>query len=162
MTGSQMPTVRRRIPGMTSQPSTPESTATVNPDAATGMAAETEGQTPTALAPAPPAVDESVEQAQARPERPRRAGQSTGTAAVPRRRPARDYTTTRLVNFRIPSDLHDRFRELMHDVESEHPKLRNPSLTELVIALLEEGPETADQVAQLIRRKRAAELEAEV
>jgi predicted transcriptional regulator len=29
--------------------------------------------------------------------------------------------------------------------------------TELVIALLEEGPQTADEVAELIRRKRTAE-----
>ena len=38
-------------------------------------------------------------------------------------------------------------------------RLRRPSLTELVIALLEEGPQTADEVAELIRRKRAAEHE---
>ena len=40
-------------------------------------------------------------------------------------------------------------------------RLRQPSLTELVIALLEEGPQTADEVAELIRRKRAAEHGAE-
>ena len=40
-------------------------------------------------------------------------------------------------------------------------RLRRPSLTELVIALLEEGPQTADEVAELIRRKRAAEHGAE-
>jgi hypothetical protein len=61
------------------------------------------------------------------------------------------------VNFRIPVDLHDRYRQLVRDAEDRHPRLRRPSLTELVIALLEEGPATPDQVAELIRRKRAAE-----
>jgi hypothetical protein len=62
-----------------------------------------------------------------------------------------------LVNFRIPVDLHDRYRQLVREAEQQHPRLRHPSLTELVIALLEEGPGTADEVADLIRRKRAAE-----
>ena len=75
------------------------------------------------------------------------------------RRPAADYASTRLVNFRIPVDLHDRFRGLVREAEVRHPRLRRPSLTELVIALLEEGPQTADEVAELIRRKRAAEHE---
>lgn len=77
----------------------------------------------------------------------------------PARRPAADYGTTRLVNFRIPVDLHDRFRDLVRETEARHRKLRKPSLTELVIALLEEGPQTADEVAEMIRRKRAAEHE---
>ena len=77
----------------------------------------------------------------------------------PERRPAADYASTRLVNFRIPVDLHDRFRGLVREAEVRHPRLRRPSLTELVIALLEEGPQTADEVAELIRRKRAAEHE---
>jgi hypothetical protein len=75
------------------------------------------------------------------------------------RRPAGDYATTRLVNFRIPVDLHDRFRGLVRETEIQHRRLRKPSLTELVIALLEEGPQTADEVAEMIRRKRAAEHE---
>ena len=66
------------------------------------------------------------------------------------------------MNFRIPVDLHDRYRQLVRDAEQRHPRLRHPSLTELVIALLEEGPATADEVADLIRRKRAAEHGAEV
>lgn len=70
---------------------------------------------------------------------------------------AADYASTRLVNFRIPVDLHDRFRALIREVEDEHSRLRRPSLTELVIALMEEGPQTPDEVAELIRRKRAAE-----
>jgi len=68
-----------------------------------------------------------------------------------------DYSVTRLVNFRLPADLHDRFRGLVRDAEKRHPRLRKASLTELVIALLEEGPQTADAVAELIRRKRLAE-----
>lgn len=74
-------------------------------------------------------------------------------------RRAADYAATRLVNFRVPVDLHDRFKALVRDVESMYPRLRHPSLTELVIALLEEGPQTADEVAEMIRRKRAAEHE---
>jgi hypothetical protein len=61
------------------------------------------------------------------------------------------------VNFRLPADLHDRFKGLVRDAEQRHPRLRHPSLTELVIALLEEGPADADEVAELIRRKRVAE-----
>lgn len=45
----------------------------------------------------------------------------------------------------------------MHEAERRHPQLRRPTLTELMIALLEEGPSTADEVAELIRRKRIAE-----
>jgi hypothetical protein len=78
------------------------------------------------------------------------------------RRPAADYATTRLVNFRLPVDLHDRFKELVRDAEREYPRLRHPSLTELLIALLEEGPSTVDEVADLIRRKRAGEHETEI
>jgi hypothetical protein len=76
------------------------------------------------------------------------------------RRPAADYASTRLVNFRIPVDLHDRYRQLVREAEQRHPRLRHPSLTELVIALLEEGPSTADEVAEVIRRKRVDELTA--
>jgi len=61
------------------------------------------------------------------------------------------------VNFRIPVDLHDRYKQLVRDAEQRHPRLRRPSLTELIIALLEEGPGTADEAAELIRRRRAAE-----
>jgi hypothetical protein len=66
------------------------------------------------------------------------------------------------VNFRIPVDLHDRYRQLVREAEQQHPRLRRPSLTELVIALLEEGPGTADEAAELIRRKRAGEHAAEL
>jgi hypothetical protein len=84
----------------------------------------------------------------------------TAREPVIERRPAADYASTRLVNFRIPVDLHERFRGLVREAEINHPRLRRPSLTELVIALLEEGPQTADEVAELIRRKRAAGHEA--
>ncbi len=70
-----------------------------------------------------------------------------------------DYSATRLVNFRLPVDLHDRFRALVREAEERHPRLRKASLTEVVIALLEEAPQTADDVAELIRRKRLAEHE---
>ena len=68
-----------------------------------------------------------------------------------------DYSVTRLVNFRLPVDVHDRFRALVREAEERHPRLRKASLTELVIALLEEGPQSADDVADVIRRKRMDE-----
>ena len=68
-----------------------------------------------------------------------------------------DYGATRLVNFRLPVDLHDRCKALVREVEALYPRLRHPSVTELVIALLEEGPTDAGAAAELIRRKRAAE-----
>jgi hypothetical protein len=74
-----------------------------------------------------------------------------------RDRRSRDYAATRLVNFRLPVDLHDRYRELVQEVEKAHPRIRRPSLTEVLIGLLEEGPQTTDGVAELIRRKRASE-----
>ena len=86
-----------------------------------------------------------------------RVGRRSAVGGPPERRPAADYASTRLVNFRIPVDLHDRFRGLVREAEARHPRVRRPSLTELLIALLEEGPQTADEVAELIRRKRAAE-----
>jgi hypothetical protein len=70
-----------------------------------------------------------------------------------------DYSVTRLVNFRLPVDVHDRFRALVREAEERHPRLRKASLTELVIALLEEGPQSADDVADVIRRKRMDEHE---
>jgi hypothetical protein len=150
-----MPSVRRRpISGMASQPITPPAPAPtpapveadhhVDDDA---RASEAEGST-TALA-------EGNDAAAVRSDGRR------GTAREPviERRPAADYASTRLVNFRIPVDLHDRFRGLVREAEARHPRLRRPSLTELVIALLEEGPQSGDEVAELIRRKRAAEHE---
>ena len=82
---------------------------------------------------------------------------TTSTAARSGGRPVTDYASTRLVNFRLPVALHDRYKRLVRDVEDTYPRLRHPSLTEVLIGLLEEGPDTVDEVAALIRRKRAAE-----
>jgi len=146
-----MPSTRRRpIPGMASQPIPTE---------------------PAAAEPVNRAVESITENPEVRPRpaparasrrRPRvLSGQSVGgdEARATGRRPAADYASTRLVNFRIPVDLHDRFRALVHESETRHPWLRKQSLTELLIAMLEEGPQTADEVAELIRRKRLAEHE---
>lgn len=144
----EMPSARRRpIPGMASPP-----------------------------IPDPPPVAAALEDAPAgaddlevgpRRERSRAPRRSVGEPSAQRsgagekraleRRPAADYASTRLVNFRIPVDLHDRYRALVREAEDRHPRLRKQSLTELLIALLEEGPQTADEVAELIRRKRLAE-----
>jgi hypothetical protein len=149
-----IPSVRRRpIPGMASQaiaPAAPtpavEADQHVDDDA---RASEAEAST-TAFA-------EGNDAAVVRSDGRRCAAREP----VIERRPAADYASTRLVNFRIPVDLHDRFRGLVREAELNHPRLRRPSLTELMIALLEEGPQTADEVAELIRRKRAAEHGAE-
>jgi hypothetical protein len=110
--------------------------------------------------------DPQIETAASPRQRPdadeqRRVKRPTKGSAAPslEQRRAVDYASTRLVNFRIPVDLHDRFRALVREAEDRHPRLRKQSLTELVIALLEEGPQTADEVADLIRRKRLAEHE---
>jgi hypothetical protein len=152
-----MPSVRRRpIPGMASQPiAAPAPAPTPAPveadDHVDGDAPVPEVEASTA------ALTEGNDVAPVRPDGRRRAAREP----VIERRPAADYASTRLVNFRIPVDLHDRFRGLVREAELNHPRLRRPSLTELVIALLEEGPQTADEVAELIRRKRAAEHGAE-
>jgi hypothetical protein len=110
----------------------------------------------------PPLIpDEPAGRVESRSSRGLRGDRRSTAGGPPERRPAADYASTRLVNFRIPVDLHDRFRGLVREVELNHPRLRRPSLTELMIALLEEGPQTADEVAELIRRKRAAEHRAE-
>jgi len=51
----------------------------------------------------------------------------------------------------------DRYRQLVREAEDRDPRLRRPSVTEVVIGLLAEGPTTPDDGAGLIRRKRAAE-----
>ena len=132
------PTRRRQIPGM----------------AQTGLASEPPGP-----AAAPPRRQRAPKPPDQHRRHPARVDGPDDLA--PARRPAADYSATRLVNFRLPADLHDRFKQLVRDAEEDHPRLRRPSLTELVIALLEEGPTTPDEVAELIRRKRAAEHGAE-
>jgi hypothetical protein len=141
MSGQQpMPPTRRRpIPGMASDPS--------------GL-----GQESTLIDPQP--ADLSFTESRAEIAGGDGAdGQDGARQGRAARRPAADYAITRLVNFRIPVDLHERFRGLIRETEIRHRRLRKPSLTELVIALLEEGPQTADEVAEMIRRKRAAEHE---
>ncbi len=134
------PARRRRIPGMASntQPAA---------DATPGAAEPPRDRPPV------PALAAS---ATTRVPAPLNGG---GTAG---RWPASDYAATRLVNFRLPVDLHDRFKGLVREAEARHPRLRHPSLTEVLIALLEEGPADADEIAELIRRKRAAEHGAEL
>jgi hypothetical protein len=151
-----MPTVRRRpVPGMTSQPSPaapsppphPEPTVAPESTASSRQTAEPE-QT----------HEPSGSNGRSGDGRGKRSVNRPATAEVTSpRRPAADYAATRLANFRIPVDLHDRYRDLVRDAERRHPRLRRASLTEVIIALLEEGPGTADEVAELIWRKRAAE-----
>jgi hypothetical protein len=152
-----MPPARRRpIPGMTAPVPTPPPPSRDHDPESPSMTAATPTSAPVAKPP---------RSASGRSSAPT-AGRARGTKSAanngrPERRPAADYGSTRLVNFRIPVDLHDRYRDLVRDAEQRHPRLRRPSLTELVIALLEEGPATADEVAEVIRRKRAAEHETE-
>lgn len=155
MSGTQpMPSVRRRpIPGMASQPisppTAPEPSAADSDLPAEGDASRGEPEASTTSTAGRRDIGPARSDARRR----------TVREAEVERRPAADYASTRLVNFRIPVDLHDRFRGLVREAEISHPRLRRPSLTELVIALLEEGPQTADEVAEVIRRKRAAEHE---
>jgi hypothetical protein len=130
---------RRAMPGM---PSRPVSAA------ATDVAHDATVQAPPT--PAAPELTAAVS-----PQRGRAAGGGKS------RWRAEDYSATRLANFRLPVDLHDRYRRLVTDVERDHPRLRHPSLTEVIVALLEEGPDTPDGVAELIRRKRVDEHAAE-
>jgi hypothetical protein len=150
-----MPSVRRRpIPGMTSQPVTAPSPP---PPPEPSVTSEAMGSSQR-RAEADPTNDLSASDAHSgdrREERPLTPPRTP--AVVPERRPAADYTATRLANFRIPVDLHERYRDLVRDAERGHPRLRRASLTEVIIGLLEEGPGTPDEVAELVWRKRAAE-----
>ena len=165
---ARMPSARRRpIPGMINAPATASPRPPETPSDRVGEPA------PGAEQPAPVARSEHasgdlpapgdgspVKAPEAPAREPRRrpgAPSATSSAEPPRRRPSTDYASTRLVNFRIPVDLHDRYKRLVREVEQKHLRLRHPSLTELMIGLLEEGPDTADEVAAVIRRKRASE-----
>jgi hypothetical protein len=148
-----MPSARRRpIPGMVSDPVAPPPP---HPTEADQLVAGAEAAATSATPPLIP--DELAGGVDAPSSRGLRGDRRSAAGGPPERRPAADYASTRLVNFRIPVDLHDRFRGLVHEVELSHPRLRRPSLTELIIGLLEEGPGTAAEVAELIRRKRAGE-----
>jgi len=164
----QMPSARRRpIPGMTSPPTAgptrqPDPTQAPADEAALArdeQAPPPRSEEPSGGVPSPPDAS-AVNAPEATPSGSRRrlGGASSTSSAVPaRRRPSRDYASTRLVNFRIPVDLHDRYKRLVREVEERHLRLRHPSLTEMLIGLLEEGPDTADELAAVIRRKRASE-----
>lgn len=144
-----MPSVRRRpIPGMTSQPATP-----TPPDP---MPQSTDAD---ASAISTPAAEEWALAPDDDPETVPDAPQLVRSDQAGRRArwPAADYSATRLANFRIPVALLDRYRQLVREAEDRDPRLRRPSFTEVVIGLLQEGPTTPDEVAGLIRRKRAAE-----
>jgi hypothetical protein len=148
-----MPSVRRRpIPGMTSQqvtsPPSPPPVHAPQPTDADGSAIAPPAVEQPAIAPDRNSSTES-EAAQAR--------QSDQSDERPTRRPATDYSATRLANFRIPVALLDRYRQLVREAEDRDPRLRRPSVTEVVIGLLQEGPQTPDEIAELIRRKRADE-----
>ena len=99
--------------------------------------------------PSPPASRRRIRPTEATPGAPRE--------TAPRRHPVEDYATTHLTNFRLPVDLHARYGRLLTEAQEQHPRLRKMSLTEVVIALLAEGPQTPDEVAELVRRKRADE-----
>lgn len=151
-----MPSARRRpIPGMGTQAPAPGPHAPQQPPAG--------AREPRLSPPRPEPELSPVPQSSASPSPPATDAHGVGHEVTSsaenggHRRAASDYASTRLVNFRIPVDLHDRYRRLVREAEERHPRLRRPSLTELVVALLEEGPTTADEVAETIRRKRAAE-----
>ena len=165
---AQMPAARRRpIPGMTSAPTGAPARPPETPPQRAGKA----GLAPDEQAPATRPEEGSGDSPAPReacaanapevpalgPRRRPAAPSSASAAAVVCRRPSTDYASTRLVNFRIPVDLHDRYKQLVREVEQTHLRLRHPSLTEVLIGLLEEGPDTADEIAAVIRRKRASE-----
>jgi hypothetical protein len=147
-----MPSVRRRpIPGMTSRSGAPAPSPTpdpapqaINADASTSSTPAVDQQ------PVVPDDDSRTVPEALKPVRDDEAGGRARWAAT-------DYSATRLANFRIPVALLDRYRNLVREAEDRDPRLRRPSVTEVVIGLLQEGPATPEEVAELIRRKRAAE-----
>jgi hypothetical protein len=133
------PLRRRPMPGMPAAPAVPPETS------------PSHGLTPVQDSGATPAA--------APKRRTRSAKEPSTTPGEParRRHPVEDYSATHLTNFRLPIDLHARYGRLLAEAQEQHPRLRKLSLTEVVIALLAEGPQTADEVAELVRRKRADE-----
>jgi hypothetical protein len=158
-----MPPLRRRIPGMTAPAPTPALATTENEppnqprgELTTGGSVVTPNAPTPATMPDPTPADHGATSIGEEP--------AVSTAASPAagaRRRSEDYSTTRLVNFRLPVDLHDRYRRLLVEVEQRHPRIRRPSLTDVIIALLEEGPGDSTELSELIRRKRADEYSAE-
>lgn len=139
-TGGEMPSGRRRgkLPGMTPPPALTDS-APAKTETAAGESSESASEASEAQTPRPVSSESRV----------------SPTQGVDKDQT--DYSATRLVNFRLPAQLHDRYKRLLREVEDSDVRLRKPNLTELVIALLEEGPRTPVEVAAAIRAKRAAE-----
>lgn len=130
-----------------------------------GMPAAHPAAEPASETPPSPRVEARSVTAAPRPPRRSRGSESRPVRALEagsRRWATANYSATRLANFRLPVDLHDHYRELVRRVEQTHPRLRRPSLTEVIIALLEEGPQTPEEVAELLRRRRTAEHSREV
>jgi hypothetical protein len=159
VSAAPIPSLRRRpIPGMSPSPATrPDDEHSTKPEELAATATATSGpEQPTSSASPEPRPRPRPGRARSEAAAAPAAEASTGLGE---RRPAADYATTRLVNFRLPADLHDRYKQLVREAEQRYPRLRHPSLTELIIGLLEEGPQTAEEVAEVIRRKRAGEHE---
>jgi hypothetical protein len=140
-TAPQMPPARRRpIPGMSAvasdrPPPNPEPETSTTEHASRRAAA-----TRVAVAGEEKRPARTTRRRAARSAAEAQADADADRSGARERRPAVGYATTRLVNFRLPVDLRDRFKQLVHNAEQKHPRLRHPSLTELLIALLEEGP----------------------
>jgi hypothetical protein len=148
-----MPSVRRRpIPGMTKPATTspPFPPPELEPIAIDKVATDHDGS-------AHPRPLASANDSPVTGREPPQSRQPADTVDGPARWPVTDYAATRLANFRIPIVLLDRYRQLVREAEDRDPRLRRPSVTEVVIGLLSEGPTMPDEVAELIRRKRAAE-----
>jgi hypothetical protein len=138
------PLRRRPMPGMPAAPPAPPA----RPDTPPGHEldpVENSSGAPTSS----PASRRRTRPSKAPSDRPRETG--------PRRHPVEDYSSTHLTNFRVPIDLHARYGRLLAEAQDQHPRLRKMSLTEVIVALLAEGPQTPYEVAELVRRKRADE-----
>ena len=157
-TAKPMSTLRRPMPGM---PATVlEPTIQTEPIEAAAPSTATAPATPGRRTDALMTPHSDAESASRHDGRTRsEASRSSSGGPASGRWMSADYSTTRLANFRLPVDLHDHYRELVREVEQTDPRLRRPSLTEVIIALLEEGPSTAAEVAELLRRRRVAENE---
>ena len=114
-----MPSARRRpIPGMVSEPVAPPPP---NPTEADQHVAGAEAAAASVTAPLIPDEPAGRVEGTSRAEAVRGDRRSAARRAAVERRPAADYASTRLVNFRIPVDLHDRFRGLVREAEIAIP-----------------------------------------
>ena len=112
-----MPSARRRpIPGMVSEPVAPPPP---NPTEADQLVAGAEVRI--ASVTPPPIPTNEAGGAEARSSGGGRGDRRSAAGRPPDRRPAADYASTRLVNFLIPVDLHERFRGLVREAEIRHP-----------------------------------------